>query len=81
MVFRVEVNFSGFPFITHLREDGTDETQEGGFVGKEPGHASTTFEFFVNAFERITGAQAALVVAGEGKSGKALRQIFFHPSR
>ena len=80
MVFHVEVNFSSFPFITHLREDGADQPQEGCFVGKKTGHASPPFEFLVDAFERITGAQAALVIAREGEGGEALRQIFFHPS-
>ena len=79
MVFHVEVNFPGFPFVADLREDGADEAQEGGFVGKEAGDAGTAFEFFIDAFERVAGAQAALVVAREGKGRQALRHIFFHP--
>ena len=81
MVFHVEVNFSSFPFVTEFGEDGADETQEGGFVWKETGHTGAAFEFLVHAFERITGAQAALVLAREGKDGKALGEIFFQPSR
>jgi len=80
LVFHVEVNFSGFPFVTNLREDSADEAQEGGFVWKEAGDAGAAFEFFVDAFERVAGPQAALMLAREGKGRKALRQIFFHPS-
>ena len=79
MVFQVEVNFSGFPFVAGFGEDGTDEAQEGGFVGKEAGDAGAAFEFFIDAFERVAGAQAALVLAREGESGKALREVFLHP--
>ena len=79
MVFHVEVNFSGFPFVTDLREDGADEAQEGGFVWKEAGDAGAAFEFFIDAFEWVAGAQAALVLAGEGESGEALGEVFLHP--
>ena len=79
MVFHVEVNFSGFPFVAGFGEDGADEAQERRFVGKEAGDARAAFEFFIDAFERVAGAQAALVVAGEGERGKALREVFLHP--
>ena len=80
MVFQVEVDFSGFPFVAGFGEDGTDEAQEGRFVWKEAGDAGAAFEFFIDAFERVAGAQAALVLAREGESGKALREVFLHPS-
>ena len=79
MVFQVEVNFSGFPFVAGFGEDGRDEAQEGSFVWKEAGDAGAAFEFFIDAFERVAGAQAALVLAREGESGKALREVFLHP--
>ena len=79
MVFHVEVNFSGFPFVAGFGEDGTDEAQERRFIGKEAGDAGAAFEFFIDAFERVAGAQTALVFAGEGEGGKALGEVFFHP--
>jgi hypothetical protein len=79
LVFHVEVNFSSFPFVAGFGEDGTDEAQEGGFVGKEAGDAGAAFEFFIDAFERVAGAPAALVIAGEGERGKALGEVFLHP--
>ena len=79
MVVQVEVNFSGFPLVAGFGEDGRDEAQEGGFVWEEAGDAGAAFEFFVDAFEWVAGAQAALVVAGEGESGEALREVFLHP--
>ena len=79
MIFHVEVDFSSFPFITCLGEDGADEAQEGSLVGKEAGDACAAFEFFVDAFERVAGAQAALVAPGEGEGGKALGEVFLHP--
>lgn len=80
MVFHVEVNLSSFPFIADLGEDGADQAQEGGFVWEESGDAGAAFEFLINAFERIAGPQAALMLAREGEGGKALRNIFFHPT-
>jgi hypothetical protein len=77
--FQVEVNFSGFPFITGFGEDGAAEAQEGGFIGEEAGDAGAAFEFFIHALEWIGGAQAALVLAGKGEGGEALRQVFLHP--
>ena len=77
--FHVEVNFSRFPFITGLGQDGADEAQQGGFIGKEAGDAGAAFEFFVHPFERIGGAQTALMLAGKGEGRKPLREIFLHP--
>ena len=58
MVFHVEVNFAGFPFVAGFAEEGGDEAQEGGFIGEEAGDAGAAFEFLVDAFERVGGAQA-----------------------
>ena len=77
--FHVEVNFSGFPFVTGLGQDGADQAEEGGFDGKEAGDAGAAFEFLINPFERVGGAQAAVVGAGKGKDGEALREVFLHP--
>jgi hypothetical protein len=79
LAFQVEVNFPGFPFVTGFGEDGADEAQEGGFIGKEAGDAGAACEFFIHALEWIGGAQAALVRAGKGEGGQALRQVFLHP--
>jgi hypothetical protein len=37
LVFHVEVNFSGFPFVASFAQERGDQTQEGFFVGKDPG--------------------------------------------
>ena len=79
MVFQVEVNFSRFPFVAGFGEDGRDEAQKGGFVWKEAGDAGAAFEFFIDAFERVAGAQAALMLARKGEGGKTLGEIFLHP--
>ena len=80
MAFHVEVNFSGFPFIAGFGQECADQAQQGGFIGKDTGHARPAFEFHIDAFERIAGAQTALMGAGEGEDGKTLREVFFHPS-
>ena len=80
MVFHVEVDFSGFPFVAGLGQEGGDEAEEGGFVGEDPGDARAAFEFLVDAFQRVGGAHAFLVGNGEREHGEPLRQIFLQPS-
>jgi len=80
LVIHVEVNFSGFPFFAGFGQERADQPQQGRFVGKDAGDPGAAFEFHVDAFERVGGAQAALVGAGKGEYGEALREVFFHPS-
>ena len=54
----VEVSFGGFPVVADFVEHGTDQAQEGGWVWEDAGDAGAAFEFLVDAFERIGGAQA-----------------------
>jgi hypothetical protein len=75
----VEVNFGGLPFIADFVEQGGDQTQEGGFIGEEAGDAGAAFEFLVDAFQGVAGAQSGLVGDGQGEGGEALRQIGFQP--
>ena len=79
MVFHVEVNFSGFPIVAGFAEEGGDEAQEGMFVGEDARDAGAAFEFLVDAFQSIGGAQAFLVGGGQGEHGEPLRQIFLQP--
>ena len=46
---------------------------------EEAGDAGAAFEIFIDAFEGVAGAQAALMLAREGKGRQALRYIFFQP--
>ena len=50
MVFHVEVNSDGLPFIADFVEQGGDQAQEGGFIGEEAGDAGAALEFPVDAF-------------------------------
>ena len=58
MVFHVEVNFGGLRFIVDFAEHGGDQTQERAFVGEEAGDAGAAFEFLVDPFQGVAGAQA-----------------------
>jgi hypothetical protein len=77
--FHVEVDFAGFPFFAGFGQEGGDEAQEGGFVGKEAGDAGAAFDFLVHAFERVGRAHFLLVRGGQGKNREALRQVFLQP--
>jgi len=46
--FHVEVDFSGFPFLAGLGQQGCDQPQEGGFIGKETGDAGAAFDFLID---------------------------------
>jgi hypothetical protein len=61
MVFHVEVNFGGLPFVVDFAEQGGDQTQERGFIGEEAGDAGAAFEFLVDPFQGVAGAQAELL--------------------
>lgn len=76
MVFQVEVNFPSFPFLAELGEEGADQAQPGGFIGEEAGNAGAAFEFPVDAFERVAGAQAALMLAREGETVQPWGRFF-----
>ena len=39
MVFHVEVDFSGFPVVAGLGQEGGDQAEEGFFIGEDAGHA------------------------------------------
>lgn len=61
LVFHVFENVSGFPFICGFGEYDVYEAQDAGFIRKEAGDAGATFEFFVAAFERVSGSELTLV--------------------
>ena len=61
MVLHVEVNFGGLPFIAQFVEHGGDQAQERGFIGEEAGDAGAAFEFLVDPFQGVAGAQAELL--------------------
>ena len=46
---------------------------------EDRGDVSSSIDFPVNAFEGVAGAQADLMNRRQGKDGKALGQVFFHP--
>jgi len=80
MVFHVEVNFGGLPFIAEFVEHGGDQAQEGGFIGEEAGDAGAAFEFLVDPLQGVAGAQSGLVGERQGEDGEALGQIDFQTS-
>ena len=63
----VEVDFSGFPIFGDLGEESGDEAEERGFVGEDAGDAGAAFEFLVDPFEGVGGAEALLVSDREGE--------------
>ena len=75
----IEVSFRGFPIVGSFGEESGDEAEEGGIVRKDGGDASAAFDFLIDAFERVAGAQAALVCGREGEDGEALWDGGFHP--
>lgn len=58
MDLHVEADFSGFPIFACFAEEGGGQAEQGGFIWKDAGDAGAAFEFLVDAFERIGGAQA-----------------------
>jgi len=78
--FHVEVDFSSEPVLVNFAEECGDEAEEGCLIGKEGGDAGSAFEFEIDAFESVAGAQASLMGGRESEDGEALWDIFFHPS-
>ena len=79
MVIHVEVNFGGLPFVADFVEQGGDQAQEGGFIWEEAGDAGAAFEFLVDPFQSVAGAEAELLGWRQGEDGKTLGQVGFHP--
>ena len=79
MVFHGEVNFGGLPFVATFVEQGSDQSQEGVFIGEEASDAGAAFEFPVDPLQSVTGTQSELVGEWQGKDGEALGQIGFYP--
>jgi len=77
--FHVEVDFLGLPVVANFVEQGGDQAQEGGFIGEDPGDSGAAFDFLVDAFQRVAGAQATLVGHREGEDGEALGEVGLHP--
>jgi len=67
----VEVDFGGEPVVGDFCEDGAGQAQEGGFVWEDGGDAGAAFEFLVDAFEGVGGAQAALMGGWELEDGES----------
>ena len=57
MDIHVEVDFSGFPLLACFAEESCDQAEQGGFIGKDACDAGAAFDFLVDAFERMGGAQ------------------------
>jgi len=66
--FHVEVDFSGFPLVADLDEQGGDESKDRSFIGEQTGDASATFDFLVDALQRIGGSEFALMGGGRTKT-------------
>jgi hypothetical protein len=81
LVFHVEVDFSGFPFVTGFAEEGGDQTEQGRFIWEDAGDTGAAFEFHIDAFQGVGGAQAFLMSRWQREHGEAVREIFFHPGR
>ena len=81
MVFHVEVDFSSFPVVAGLGQEGGDQAEQGFFIGEDAGHAGAAFEFLVDPFQRIGRAHPLLVGGGQREDREALRQILLHPGR
>ena len=47
MVLHFEVDFSGFPVVAGLGQEGADQAEEGLFIGEDAGRAGAAFEFLV----------------------------------
>lgn len=76
--FWVEVGFGGLPIFGHLHEDGRDQTQATGLVGKNGGNASSASDGFVESLAEDGSSQAFTHGLWEGEDGKAFGEVGFH---
>src|ERR1035441_9905270 len=70
MVFHVEVNFGGLPFIAEFVEQGGDQAQEGGFIGEEAGDAGAAFEFWLTRSRALLVRSRVWWASGRAKTVK-----------
>jgi FkbM family methyltransferase len=74
-----EVFHSGFPFVTEFDENGSDESEEGCFVGEECGDSGTAFEFSVLSFEHVGGPHSFSVLSGYSEDRQSFGDVGFGP--
>jgi len=79
VVFHGEVNFSRLPFVAELSQERGHQSQKRGFVGKQGRDAGAAFEFLVDPFDGVAGAQPFVMRCGQAEHGKTFRQVFLHP--
>ena len=62
-----------------FHEEGRDEALQSGFGWKDAGDAGAPFEFLVEAFEAVGGAESAPVCFWEGEDGQGFGDVGFQP--
>ena len=74
-----EIFHSGFPFVTEFDENGSDESEQGCFVGEESGDSGTAFEFSVLSFEHVGGPHSFSVLSGDSENRQSFGDVGFGP--
>ncbi len=60
----------GGPLVGLLEEDGADEPNHGGLVGKDPDHVGAALDLAVETLDRVCGMQLGAVSGGEVHVGE-----------
>jgi hypothetical protein len=77
--FYGQVDFCGRPFLILFGQQGTDQAQATGRVGKQRGYAGSAFEFLVQTLQAFGGAHAHPMGLRQVEDGKALGPVFLGP--
>lgn len=68
------------PLVVDFHPHGGGRAEERVVVGEEAGHAGAAFEFAVEPFLPVVGAQLAAVFGGEVEDGQPLGHVSLQPS-
>ena len=67
--------FHGDHFVVDLDEEHADETDRGGFVGEDPDSVGASFQFAVEAFDRVVRSDLGPV---RWREAGVVEQVGFH---
>ena len=79
--FHVQVDFCSHPLLILFGQDGRDQSQAAGSIGKQSSHTRSALEILVQALKAVGRTRAYSVFWRQTKHSKTLRQIRLGPGR
>lgn len=74
-----KIDSPGLPFFILFHQEGANQTQTSGFIGKDADHIGAPPDLTVQTFQAVVRAQFAAMRFGKGKDRQSFGQVVFQP--